>query len=276
MKYLLNFAQLQGNEKVLDLAAGTGHISKIILEQLPQINLTVLDASPRMLESCKKILGDRSRYALCKVPTILRDERLIDLETRRGISKKFDAILIHLALPAVAKCINELRELARWCKTLLVDGGRVFLCAHNTAVKINSSNFDISKDPLRLTLKDVVNRMDFKKGYLRSIDELEYLERCFDQNNIEKAFNDVGYLMEKRDESNFFMTMDDRFAMWRTPAVMDEILDIEQMLADYRDTFNNDAWNNKIIDEVEKRIKNKPTPDMQVIYWAFQYRKTHK
>jgi trans-aconitate 2-methyltransferase len=56
--------ELNGDETVLDAGAGSGRVSALLSERLPDGRLIALDASPSMIEKARENLGDRASYVL--------------------------------------------------------------------------------------------------------------------------------------------------------------------------------------------------------------------
>lgn len=54
----------EGQVRVLELGAGTGSLARLLLETLPQAQVTAIDVAPAMLATCREVLapfGDRAR-----------------------------------------------------------------------------------------------------------------------------------------------------------------------------------------------------------------------
>jgi trans-aconitate 2-methyltransferase len=51
--------ELDGVETVLDAGAGSGRVTELLLERLPEGRVIALDGSPSMIEQCRANLGDR-------------------------------------------------------------------------------------------------------------------------------------------------------------------------------------------------------------------------
>jgi ubiquinone/menaquinone biosynthesis C-methylase UbiE len=246
MRHLINFARLRGDERVIDVAAGTGHVSKIILETHASVSLTVLDASPRMIGMCRNVLGHDAQYALCKVPPSV-NEVAIDLRD------SYDFIVIHLSLSAVAATADKLSELALWCKRYLKPSGKVVLSAHNTAVDLQSL-FSVDNDPLRQAIRDELKRMELASVY-RPV-----YRKSFTRSDIESAFERAGYVCEAKEQQSFPMQMEDRILLWSAPVVLNEIVEVSQL---------SEQQIREVLDNTARRLDNQPTPDMTVMYWRF-------
>jgi SAM-dependent methyltransferase len=230
MEFLLDTAQLTGKEKVLDVAAGTGHVSKLIIDKYPTVKLSVLDASPRIIEMCRTVLHHTARYALCRVP-----ENCIDIQ-----NTYYDVILIHLSLPALARTLQELEKLAVWCRKYLAPNGKVILAAHNTAVDI-PSDFLIDRDPLREALQNELEAMNLKYH--------EYAKKRFSPAEINYAFENVGFRCIENKTKSFRMDMEHRITMWSAPAVLGEVTDVS-LISDKKRRYLIDRIRVKLDDQL--------------------------
>ncbi|OWY60160.1 16S rRNA (cytosine(1402)-N(4))-methyltransferase, partial [cyanobacterium TDX16] len=52
-------AALRGDEVVLDAGCGTGRVSEVLLERVPDGRVLAVDADPAMVDEARKVLGDR-------------------------------------------------------------------------------------------------------------------------------------------------------------------------------------------------------------------------
>ena len=57
---LLSRLQLDGSETVLDAGCGSGRVTAMLLERLPQGHVVAVDAAPSMVEHARETLGDRA------------------------------------------------------------------------------------------------------------------------------------------------------------------------------------------------------------------------
>jgi tRNA (cmo5U34)-methyltransferase len=60
-------------ERVIDLGAGTGLLSRLVLDAHPDARITLLDAAPAMLAEAEKALGDRAAYVVGDLREALPD-----------------------------------------------------------------------------------------------------------------------------------------------------------------------------------------------------------
>ncbi len=100
----------------------------------------------------------------------------------------------------------------------LAQNGCVVLAAHNTAVSIEKSNYDLEADPLRKAVNLVARRLHHSE-YFRTLNV-----KRFTRNEVEEAFLSQRYVQQKCEDANFKLTMADRLRMWRTPAVLNDLL----------------------------------------------------
>lgn len=247
MRYLSRLASLTGEEKVIDIACGDGTTSRILLESIPKGQLTVLDASPRMLFSAKSLLPNFVRFSLQAVPPG-EGGYLVD------IFPPYDIAFIHLALPSVGDSSESLRKLAKWCSSILIAKGRLALAVHNTAVQVSEDQYDIGNDPLREAIR----------RYAETHRTITYRPRqqvILDPQIIEAAFVESGFSVLTTEEMFFDMSMDDRVAMWSTPAVLDSLVDAASI------TFENRM---QMMEFVRGSVRDAHTAPMIVKYWVLE------
>jgi SAM-dependent methyltransferase len=248
MEFLVDSFGIVPDCRVLDVGAGTGYPSKVLKDKLKPERLTVLDASPQVLNKAKSILGEYDvRYALVSVPTPLH-ERVIDLEAQ------FDFIILHLVLPNIASTQESLRSVARWCKRWLAPNGNVVIAAHNTAVKTQTDIFDPNVDALRANLRNALERRGLGKFH----DQRP--KRRFEREEVASAFYEAGFNLKETKEKSYALTMKDRIRMWSSPAVFQEAVQLSQLEV---------ATIVSIMKDVEEKVGSLATPDMTIAYWLF-------
>lgn len=242
MSHLLDMAELKPCQRVLDIGTSTGDTATLMTPR--GVYLTLLDSSPMMIQACRDLHGESADYFMCRAGT---DEASAEL------GKKFDVIVCHLALPALAEDPASLGRLAAWCAFHLERSGRLALTCHNTALATPGSDYKPSADPLRQALKSVGNWENFRGLYR------ERPSRMFRPKEIEVAFSNSHFVIAKKETRAFEMSMKDRILMWSAPAVLDSLFDIKGL-------------GNKIdglIAEVEHKVWGRKTPDMLVSFWVF-------
>jgi ubiquinone/menaquinone biosynthesis C-methylase UbiE len=143
---LLNDASGQKTIKVLDFACGTGYISRKIVGMGVRCEVTAVDISEKMLESCAD-LRDQG------VKLVHMDG--IDFLTRT--EEKFDIILCGWALPYF-----EHKMLLKLFKDKLTEGGIVGVIANSKGtlhkmeeifIKVMSENPDNVRKPMKISLQ---------------------------------------------------------------------------------------------------------------------------
>ena len=253
MGWLLKLADLKGNERVLDVAAGTGHVSRAILDKLPDGHLTVLEGSAGMLEVCKGTLGkgERVRYALCQVPSTPESE--VDI---RG--ERFEVIFCHLSLSVFIQEPSSLSGFVRWCARHLERGGRVIINAHNGALALPAvSGYEGWEDPLRDSFKAIATREGLRDALrLRSARKATEAE-------VEEAFKSSGFEVAGKRPDTSGITMYDRGKLWRTPAILDAFIDVRKVGI---------AAARKIVDAAVASVQHRDTMPRQVVSWVFRLR----
>jgi trans-aconitate 2-methyltransferase len=88
---VLDRLQLQGNESVLDAGCGTGLVSKLLLDRLPEGRLIGVDASAGMLEKARESIGADPRVEL-------HHEDLVNLELEEPVDAVFSTATFHWIL----------------------------------------------------------------------------------------------------------------------------------------------------------------------------------
>ncbi|KGK88365.1 methyltransferase [Desulfosporosinus sp. HMP52] len=75
------------NPDILDIGAGTGLLSSLILEKFPDANITLIDLSEKMLEAAKERFKDNPNFTY-----------IIDDYTIYKFDKKFDVVISSLSI----------------------------------------------------------------------------------------------------------------------------------------------------------------------------------
>lgn len=99
-------------QQILELACGPGNISKHILKQLPNAELTAVDVSENMI-SLAKINNPGA--------TFLK----LDIRNINGIKQKFDGIIGGFCIPYIST--TEVEQLIQNCNNLLKKNGILYL-----------------------------------------------------------------------------------------------------------------------------------------------------
>ncbi len=88
---VLERLELQGDETILDAGCGSGHVTALLLERIPNGRLIGVDASESMIEKAREELGDDPRVDL-------RVGDLLDLELEEPVDAVFSNAVFHWIL----------------------------------------------------------------------------------------------------------------------------------------------------------------------------------
>jgi trans-aconitate 2-methyltransferase len=106
---------LEGHETVLDAGCGSGRVTELLLESLPQGHVVAVDAAPSMVEYAREALGERATV-LCQDLAELKLDQPVDAAFSNAV---FHWVLDHESLfaslfaalrpgaPLVAQCGGE-------------------------------------------------------------------------------------------------------------------------------------------------------------------------
>ncbi len=83
---VLDRLPLRGDETVLDAGCGSGRVTRLLLERLPQGRVVAVDGSPSMVQAAREALGDRATV-------ILSD--LLDVELEEPVDAVFSNAVFH-------------------------------------------------------------------------------------------------------------------------------------------------------------------------------------
>ena len=65
---------LRGDETVLDAGCGSGRVTRMLLDRLPEGHVVAVDSSPAMVEHTREALGDRATVILANLTELELDE----------------------------------------------------------------------------------------------------------------------------------------------------------------------------------------------------------
>ena len=217
MKKLLDVSGLRDDDLILDVGAGSGITYSSLIRDKPQVRVTLLDSSPQMIQIARDYFRDKSNIqtALCQVPG--RDCEELDIP-----SQHYSLIIIHQSLKDLVSSFGGLDQLAAWCKTKLCRGGRVAIAAHNGMLSMpRPLGFEGWKDQFRGGLLRVLRKK--RKGALRT--EGARLT----EPEITQAFSRQSFTPAEPVHEVYPFSYRERREMWRVPAVLDSIVDIEEI-----------------------------------------------
>ena len=254
MTYLVKLTEIRPDDTILELGSGSGETSKTLLENAKVGSLTLLDASPQMTALSRRAFHGNSQVdvALCAIPGATTDH--IDLGER-----KFTLIIIHQSFQDLAAAFgNNLDVFASWCFDKLAPGGRLSLEAHNTIVETERpEDYKNWEDPLRLALYNEIDRLRSWRSFVRP----KTHNQQYQPGQIERAFSSQGFVLKNKRLKVIPMSMSERILMWRVPAVMNSVVDIQAGGVEHIDT---------VCKELELRCCGLQTMPRTSTYWIFE------
>jgi 2-polyprenyl-3-methyl-5-hydroxy-6-metoxy-1,4-benzoquinol methylase len=144
---------IKRNAKVLEIGCGPGNISKYLLEQRPDLQLTAIDIAANMIELAKK-----------NCPKA--EFNILDARNISSLGKKFDAIISGFCLPYLSR--EEAEKLIKDCADLLNEDGVLYL---------STMEDDYSKSGLKTNSGGDQTMMYYH--------EAKYLLAAFEKNDFE-------------------------------------------------------------------------------------------
>jgi SAM-dependent methyltransferase len=249
MAAVVSLAEVRDDETVLELGAGSGETSEPLIEAVTARGGTtvLLDGSPQMVAMASAQLHkmDRVEVALCRLPT--RDLEDFDIANRQ-----FSLLVIHHSFDALVSSCGGIEILAAWCRQRLSDGGRIIIAVHNTVVETDPPTpFPRRwRDPLRVALTT----------------ELGLPRRTavpaprFRPSEIENAFVNSGFVLKKVDRLIIPLTMAERVQMWRVPAIIGSICNVNLVGIENL---------SQVMDRVDRRVGEQITMPRTVTFWIF-------
>jgi SAM-dependent methyltransferase len=221
MAKLIDVGEIKDDDSVLDLGAGSGEQSDILLGRHPGTpSLVLLDASPQMARLARERFrgNSRIRVALCTVPA--HDGGDIDLDD----DEKFSLIVMHQALWELAEACGNIGNLATWCQRRLRPGGRTVVAAHNGALAVEPpKGYERWKDPFRAELMKLLRNNAEWRPNLRPVKSKLLIA------DVESAFKERGFVIERQEVVVEEFGYEDRRQMWRVPAVLDSVVDVRKV-----------------------------------------------
>lgn len=117
--------------KILEIGSGTGILTNYLISKYPNSQITLIDISEPMIESCKNKFGNRLNY-------IVSDAENYEFEN------KFDLIISN----ATFQWFNNLNETVEKYKNILNENGKILfsIFAEGTYKELNESFLKVSKE----------------------------------------------------------------------------------------------------------------------------------
>ncbi len=218
MDLTIDKCDVRDGDRILEVGCGTGLLAQKLIESGKRIQLTIVDRSPQMIKFCEKNLDSRIK----KIPLDITDSRS-DTLFFLGAYGGFDKIISHLTFPIPEESQEKFELLLKIISNLLHPSGKFVLSILNTSVHIESDTYNVNGD-------------FFREGIYEQLDVLglshvsKHLHRkVFTNQEIEELAKQ--YNMIKTDEvnSSYSFSMKERISMWKVPAVLNTILEYNQL-----------------------------------------------
>jgi ubiquinone/menaquinone biosynthesis C-methylase UbiE len=220
---MLDLANLQSGNRVLDVAAGTGEQTLLAARRVgPTGYVLATDLSPSMLN----VAAEAAR----KVGLTNIETRIMDAENLDVRSESFDAVICRLGLMLFSNPPKALRGIYKALKP----GGKVAALVFSTA----------EKNPFQAIPLGVVRRMGAAVLPMFTLGEPGVLENAF----TEAGFTDVSVQA---------MTVQRRFpSISDLMRILRDVLFLREPMAKLRDTDREQAWT-----EIEQQLRRFQTPN---------------
>jgi ubiquinone/menaquinone biosynthesis C-methylase UbiE/class 3 adenylate cyclase len=207
MRELVRFAGLRLSHRVLDVGCSTGRTSRLIADKVDPHRgggLSVLDESPAMIEKARKALR-RYRFVEYYVARTLESVECI-LPARH-----FSKLVFHFSFPLIVPRDGTAQEaLRRWVR-FLARGGEIVVAIHNSFLEVDMPpEWGGWQDSLRAEVERGITELGKRplpQATKWTVDEID--DMC----------QRTGLRRVSRLVLAFPRTMEDRFRMWKTPAV---------------------------------------------------------
>lgn len=165
------------NPSILDVGAGTGLLSSMVLQKIPGARLTLIDISEKMLEGARERLKDRAGVIY-----------IVDDYSRYRFDKTYDIVLSSLSIHHLAD--EQKKQLFQTIYSILNPGG-VFINADQVLGSTPYLEALYKNDWKRKVENTALSPEDLQSAYERT--KLDRMARLEDQLNwLEEAgFSDV-------------------------------------------------------------------------------------
>jgi len=214
---LWDFGEIAPDHKVLDFGSGTGSSMQTVAEQLQEGSLTLVDTSPGMLSYARNTFANDPRV------NIILGDACGRLPGKKHLEHKFDRITSCLSLQSFADNIGSIKRFAENCKRYLHQDGQVIIGVHNSFIDCPPpEGFKTWQDPFRAALEEELMKRELPMKNRRS-------QKKFKQKQIIEVFQRAGFINDNVEIRTFPRTIEDRVAMWLTPAVFDSVTDVRKV-----------------------------------------------
>jgi SAM-dependent methyltransferase len=255
MAALVELNDIKPGATILDVGAGPGDTSELLLQWSGHGGITLLDASPQMVQFARRKFQGRSSVdiALCAVQP---DQSILNVDLN---SRLFSVLVFHQSLGNVAEAFNnDLVALARWCFQSVESGGQVIIAVHNGVIEAaKPKGYENWEDEFRIALDREIRRILAWRLYRKG----PRTRSLFKREGIENAFRSQGFSGGIKDQRVISMTMDERVLMWRVPAVMNSVVDVVAGGIDHLSA---------VCDNLQRELAGKISMPQTVTYWTFR------
>jgi SAM-dependent methyltransferase len=233
------------NKYVLDLGAGTGNVANYLIQGFEVKKITLVDASANMLKAAKESIGDQAIYELFQLP--LHSDYF--LRNNRG---KYDYIISHLSMQSLMNTMNDLSSFVSTCNDLLKSNGYVILAFHNS-YEIQFEQRNQQHDKFRI---DLINEIENNGFALK-----EGVHIPFQIEDISRVFTEKHFKQMHFEEFELRFTMHNRGCLWKIPAVLDSLVDVEKIGI---------SKGKEMVQKVYEKNRNFATPNRRMVVFHFQ------
>jgi len=241
---------------VMEVCCGTGQLTRMLADSIHDCKLIFVDRSPRMISRCEEKLGSSAVGYVFDVtdPSASTDYFF-------GDHPFVDLIICHISIPIPEIGIENFINFLDFCFTCLNMEGHLVISLLNTTLKIENDTFDQKKDIFRESLKTFSKNAGIGKHYRPKPKEL------ISQSDFNALIMETGRFEIVSQFPNVYpFTMQERLNMWKTPAVLDTLLDYEEI---EKTQLEN------IFKQLENAVSGKSTPDMSVVNYVIKKHTTH-
>lgn len=222
MSVLISKINFTNTNYILSLGAGTGELErKIIKEKKYRGFISLVDNSHSMLyEAYKKLRNNKN------VNFTLLDLSIPEWQFYGVLSNiKYDYILIHFSLHHFINTGQQLYSFACKLKSLLAPQGIVLIAIHDNIYEGPKPDDKLREVIISFAQKEKIR---IKSGLSLSITELKQ----------EFALAKLNLVQEETTDS-YKRSMSDRIAMWKTPAILNTLIDFDSLTKETKDELFN-------------------------------------
>jgi ubiquinone/menaquinone biosynthesis C-methylase UbiE len=240
---------------VMEVCCGTGQLTRMLADSLKDCQLVFVDKSSKMISRCEEKLRSSALGYVFDVT-----DPSANTEYFFGDQPSVDLIICHISIPIPEIGIENFVNFLNFCFDCLNMGGYLVISLLNTTIKMENDKFDPKKDVFRESLKTFSKNAGFGKHYRPKSKDL------ISQSDFKRVIIKTGRFEIVSQLSKVYpFTMQERLNMWKTPAVIDTVLDYEEI---------EKKELNSVFKQLENAVSGKSTPDMSVVNYVIRKRIT--